>query len=298
MRDAERRAQRPDPPPTDLTGLQRRLAGHPAPTLLLAVLLIGVLGVIDASVGPDVAFSVFYLLPVAGVAWTIQRWAAVLIAMLSAAAWLAADLAAGQEYSHVAIPVWNSFSRFAVFLVVATLITQLRRAVDSERAVARTDALTGVSNSRWFRQQASAVLCRPGNSTRTLIYLDLDDFKSVNDTQGHSGGDRALRAAAEALTRCLRAGDIVGRLGGDEFAALVLLPPGADPEGHVGAILQRMTRFLRELDPPVSFSAGAASFEAPLRTVDEAVEVADSLMYAAKAMGKGTFVHRAVAPDR
>ncbi len=195
------------------------------PPLLLGIcLLIAlVLGFLDYITGYELSFSVFYLLPVAIAAWYIGLEAAVLVSCASAATWQISNYLAGEVFSSPAIPFWNAITRLGFFLVVSILFTRLRKALDHERSLARIDFLTGVLNSRAFDQIAAAEIQRSDRYGHplTLAYLDLDNFKTINDEFGHSTGDELLKTVAVTIHDNLRSSDYVARLGGDEFAILM-----------------------------------------------------------------------------
>jgi diguanylate cyclase (GGDEF)-like protein len=138
---------------------------------------------------------------------------------------------------------------------------------------ASLDALTGLANRRMLGRALGRM--RPGD---TVIMLDLDHFKAVNDTLGHHEGDVVLRAFGHTIARCLRATDRAGRYGGEEF--VVLLPGAAGANEFLG----RLRAAWLEVRPhPISFSAGFAEVRG--ESVD-ALESADQAMYRAKASGR------------
>ena len=108
--------------------------------------------------------------------------------------------------------------------------------------LARTDFLTGASNARAFYDQAQMEMSRLQRSGQPLsiAYIDLDNFKKVNDTRGHNEGDRVLKTVVETLKQTLRGGDFIARLGGDEFA--VLLPSTNDEQSR--ALMKRLHAIL------------------------------------------------------
>lgn len=152
--------------------------------------------------------------------------------------------------------------------------------------VARTDELTGLGNRRAFNEQASRELARAGRHGHelTLLVMDLSQFKELNDRLGHTRGDDALRAVAEALKNSLRAGDTAFRWGGDEFAAL--LPHAAAADAR--AIAERVARAVASHSPPgenLRANLGAASLPSDGRDLDTLLTCADDRMYRAKAAG-------------
>jgi diguanylate cyclase (GGDEF)-like protein len=172
---------------------------------------------------------------------------------------------------------------------VVLLVAALRAAYRQQRLLATSDTLTGLGNRDHFMVAAEAERQRAARFRRplTLAYLDLDDFKAVNDTLGHEKGDEVLRLVGAFLRQRLRSVDLAARLGGDEF--VVLLPEtGAD--AGAGAIADMQTGIVQLLTArgfSVGISVGVATFlEAP-HSVDEMVQTADRLMYQVKREGKG-----------
>jgi diguanylate cyclase (GGDEF)-like protein len=172
-------------------------------------------------------------------------------------------------------------------------IIELRSAMEREKELARTDPLTGAMNSRAFGELATAELHRARRYERpfTLAYVDIDDFKAVNDRFGHSTGDTLLRLVAETMKQNSRAVDVIARVGGDEF--VILLPEtGPGPAQVVSRKLQeRLLGVVQQNEWPVTFSIGAITFISPPATVDEMLRLADRLMYSAKKSGKNQIRH-------
>ncbi len=202
------------------------LAQRSSRTMAIASLILtGFLGVLDFLTGYEFSFGVFYLLPVSLSAWYVSSRFGIAMSILTAATWLGAnaltDLASERP---VPLLIWNATTRLGFFLVTTLLLTHLRLALDRERLLARTDGLTGLLNARAFEEASSREVERSRRYQYpvSLIYLDLDDFKLINDREGHKTGDDLLVELARILTANLRSSDIIGRLGGDEF--VVLLP--------------------------------------------------------------------------
>jgi diguanylate cyclase (GGDEF)-like protein len=153
------------------------------------------------------------------------------------------------------------------------------------------DPLTGLANRALFRDRVSHALAlaqRQGHPI-TVLFLDLDDFKRVNDSLGHAEGDRLLIAAAERFQSCARAADTVSRLGGDEFAILIEHVAGADGRPELLQRLEEAMTYpfaLSGNQVQVSASIGVAT-ASPGDTADDLLRNADVAMYAAKRRGKG-----------
>ena len=171
-------------------------------------------------------------------------------------------------------------------------VTERRSLEEQLRHQAFHDALTGLPNRALFMDRVSHALnrTRDGALDLAVIFLDLDDFKAINDTLGHHAGDEVLRNVADRLRSTLRASDTAARMGGDEFAILL---EGA-PERFATMAAQRILERLREpwsvggTQVSIDSSAGiATSTSAATASADEMLRNADIAMYAAKAQGKG-----------
>lgn len=259
-----------------------------APWLWLGFALVLVVGAVDLLTGYELAFSLFYLLPVSIIAWFAGRSLGTLAALISSAVWLLADTAAGHEYSHPAIYLWNSLIRLGFFVVVASLLTTLRSMFEHERELARSDYLTGAVNSRSFDELLTAEIARLARYQHpfTLAYIDLDNFKPVNDRYGHSTGDLALRTVVEHAKRQLRKTDTVARLGGDEFALLLPETDAAAAEAAVSKVQKALLAAMTEHGWPITLSIGVLTCLRPPRTSDDLIRLVDDLMYRAKQGGK------------
>jgi diguanylate cyclase (GGDEF)-like protein len=269
---------------------------HRQPRWLLTVLafmLVICMGIVDYLTGSELSVAVFYLLPILWAAWFANRWAGIIVSIASAATWLAADLITGGTYSHPIMPYWNATTRLVFFWVVAMLLSALKGRLEYEEELARTDALTGVANVRFFTELANMEISRARRYERsfTLVYIDADDFKDINDRFGHNAGDTLLRLLAEAMKAEVRATDMIARLGGDEFA--ILLPEtGYEPAQEViRKVHQRLLRTMAENGWAVTFSIGAVTFARPPASAVEMIRQADDLMYVAKHCGKDMVKH-------
>jgi diguanylate cyclase (GGDEF)-like protein len=165
------------------------------------------------------------------------------------------------------------------------------------RAEAGTDPVTGCMNHRAMRRRLHEEIGRAMRTGGPLscLLLDLDNFKLVNDRQGHQAGDRLLREVAQALVGEFRAFDRVARYGGDEFVAIL---PNADLESAAAASARALQRLLdlpsREDNPGVDASIGVAQWQAPMST-DALLQACDAALLRSKRQGKGR-VTRASTP--
>jgi diguanylate cyclase (GGDEF)-like protein len=187
----------------------------------------------------------------------------------------------------------------AVRVLLETAATALDNALLLERAetLSVTDDLTRLYNSRYLKRSLERETQRRARSGRplSLLFIDLDDFKRVNDDHGHLCGSRALVEVAAVLKGTARGTDVVARYGGDEFA-LILPDTGRDGARVVGERVRRALaehRFLADegLDVRLTASVGIATLPDAARSADQLIQAADSAMYRVKDSGKnGIFV--------
>ena len=165
------------------------------------------------------------------------------------------------------------------------------------RRLSERDGLTGLFNRRTFFERLEESISRPDSGPSALLYVDLDNFKAVNDLHGHQQGDAVLRAIGTLLTTGVRPGDLPGRLGGDEFVLWL----GRTDEAKARIVAERLLNGMRDLahlsaspEKPLGLSIGIA-VHSPGRgeSVRELTDRADAAMYDAKKSGKG---HFALAP--
>jgi diguanylate cyclase len=186
----------------------------------------------------------------------------------------------------------------AVALLDDGLVKEVALLADARRA-ARTDELTGLANRRAFHQHLAAASDPPGRPPRAaVLMIDLDRFKSVNDTLGHHVGDRLLTLVGQRFSGRVRAADVVARLGGDEFAVLL-------HDADLPAARRAAFALHHQLDEPFSIesatlqvggSIGIAACPDHADDVEGLLRCADAGMYASKARGGGVTVFDAVAP--
>jgi diguanylate cyclase (GGDEF)-like protein len=201
------------------------------------------------------------------------------------------------------LPVVAGATALLSLLVLARLVSLVRllahdvaqrRALEAQLSFqAFHDPLTGLTNRRRFIDATQGALTRraaPGSVA--ALFLDIDDFKTINDTLGHAAGDEALIAVADRIKSALRSDDLAARLGGDEFGILLADIPDTQRAIDVA------DRLLKALEQPlpvagrtvaVGVSIGIAIDNAGTRTMDDLLGDADIAMYRAKALGKGQY---------
>ncbi len=265
---------------------------QPKPRIVrLAWLFLLFAGLLDYLTGQVAIFDTFYLVSVLLTSWFVSRQSGLLFAVGGAvASYFINELHdSGLQFVHL----WNFAMRLIIFLFIAQLLLSLRKRLENETSLARTDFLTGVGNARAFFDLAEMELSRSRRYRHplTIAYVDLDNFKKVNDTMGHSEGDKVLTTVANTMRRTLRGSDFPARLGGDEFA--ILLPETDYAQSQV--IAQRLRTHLLEASKahqwPVTFSMGVLTCSEPPINIKTLIDEADALMYKVKQSGKNAIRH-------
>jgi len=273
-------------------GLEYRPRGRARLAVWLLVLLACGLGfAANFYTGPRFDHGAVFLVPCVAAAWYLGIAAGFATVAVSAIAWYTATLLLAPPVEPWIIFV-NTLSRFSVFLVIAGLVAAVRGLTARLDELSRLDPLTGLANRREFRARGEHdldVAARTGSSM-TLVFIDLDNFKDVNDRLGHAAGDEVLRAVGAGLSSVVRRSDLAARVGGDEFALLLL---GSD-EAQARRIAEKARDTLGQAFArqalPVTLSIGIAAANGRGTGFRDLVAAADRAMYAAKAAGKNTIV--------
>lgn len=167
-------------------------------------------------------------------------------------------------------------------------IDQHRKEISRWKEAADNDALTGIYNRKGLEEKILGILNSSRDSKGVLLFLDLDDFKQINDSKGHAFGDKVLRTVAEKIKSCVRSTDVVGRIGGDEFIVFL------NGVGEKNAALKKAEEIDRKIQDglngyPVTVSIGIAQFPEDGAEYDVLIKRADQALYYSKNKGKNRY---------
>jgi diguanylate cyclase (GGDEF)-like protein len=279
-------------------GLLRTLAAAGIVGALAAV------GVLDYRTGPNASMAILYVILVLAAAWWLGRGPALLAGLTAAVAWFEAELFGRPEPR--ADLIWNAATRLVMLVAMAAMVVRIRgdrsrlsevnerlaTLLSGAEHLARTDALTGLPNRRAFLERVADELARARRSESPvcIAYLDVDNFKRLNDRAGHPAGDDYLREVAQTIRGTVRVNDVSARLGGDEFAVLFTDAKRAAVEPLALRLLAQL-QALGSQHPGLDLGAsvGMAWFDKPPDSPDELLQRADHAMYEAKTAGKHRF---------
>jgi diguanylate cyclase (GGDEF)-like protein len=268
------------------------------PYLVMAVSFTSlvVIGYIDFAQGYRFSFSIFYLLPIAYITWHNSRLQGILFSVLSAITWFNADYFARTLSPDLLVLAWNSALRLGFFLIVTFLLAALRQSLEREKKIARHDHLTNAWNRMAFYELCEIEIARARRYPKPLsiAYIDVDNFKRINDEKGHQAGDSVLREISSTITESIRKSDIFSRLGGDEFIILLPETDGKEAQILIQRIKNRLMMISESNDWPVTYSIGIVSFISAPVSVEEMIHSADTLMYTAKRTSKNRIVIRSI----
>ncbi len=274
------------------------LAGRSAPAVLSGcVLVVVAITVADYFTLQTSNSALLCLIPVLIATWYVGERYGLALALLSAVSFFLTDQLWAREADYsVPLMLWNTLVPLLFFIVSVQMLSMLKSSLAREAVLSRTDPLTGLCNRRRFNELCACAIenARRYRHPLSLAYMDMDNFKCVNDEYGHDTGDELLRSAGELFRRNVRAVDTVARLGGDEFA--VLLPETPPRSGALAMVkLQRLfLGLMEERGWPVTLSIGLVTYLEPPGSAQEMLMAADTLMYEVKSSGKNNIDQQVV----
>jgi diguanylate cyclase (GGDEF)-like protein len=268
----------------------------PAPRVLVAVCLsmVLVLAWAEGYVGKvfhyDFDFTPIYLIPITLISWCKGFPYGIFLSIVASAfASLMTVVGVFDRHGEIWPAIVNAVMDMGTMGVASFMVAEVKYLLTHEQELSRTDHVTGIKNTRSFWETLSSELDRMKRHDRplTVAYLDVDDFKGVNDQFGHKKGDELLRLVGKVLTGHIRSHDVVARVGGDEFAICF---PEADQLASKNIVNRLRTHVDDELKKAGfsnGLSIGVVTFIKAPPNVDTLVHLADEVMYSVKTSGKG-----------
>jgi diguanylate cyclase (GGDEF)-like protein len=253
------------------------------------------MGLLDYATG-NYSSVLFYLIPIFIAAWFVGSSAGVSVCIGSFFSSLLANpyRYVLRHYSHPTYYYWDLFLEFIYLFLMSLMFSALKARFNAEREMARVDPLTGALNRRALLELATYEIAQCSRHLRPLsiAFIDLDNFKTVNDKMGHAEGDKVLCEVVASFVETLRKADTVARVGGDEF---VVMLPETDDKSAADAIRKVRERLLTSMTRngwPVTFSIGLITHETPPDSAEEMINQVDHLMYSIKSTNKNDILHQ------
>ena len=261
----------------------------------LNILMFAAVTALRYLIAPEVYMAAVFLVPVSFAAWFLSAGAGWLSALAATAVLAIYGWNHGSSPGHGVLYL-NSVINLGMFSFFVFIFSEVRILYRREQTLSLRDPLTSLMNRRAL---VSTVALEGRRMARhhhplTLAYLDLDDFKKVNDGFGHDVGDALLRDVAQAMRKNVRATDFVGRLGGDEFVIVLPETDAAAARSVMAKLNEKLLQQMQEVKHAVTFSIGAVTFEVSLATAADMIRACDETMYAAKQQGKNRIAYRTI----
>jgi diguanylate cyclase (GGDEF)-like protein len=262
----------------------------PTAVLAISVLAMVVVVILDLISPADIRLHVLYIFPLAAIATHCERTSMVLGGLVLSVAFQLINFVV-QDFPPAPF-LTDALIAFASSILTIVLARSARKNYLATATLATTDSLTGLNNRRNFESVIDMKIVRQKRygGVFSMAIADLDDFKGLNDSQGHHAGDLALKLTANVLREHVRVSDSVARLGGDEFA--ILMPTATEMDCGLACqlIAAMIARRMADAVFTGTVSIGYTTFEQAPESTAYALQKADKAMYVAKAEKKSRAV--------
>ena len=268
----------------------------PRPVALAGIGATAVILALDVATPREFSFSLFYLLPIAFGILLGGRKLGYVNAFLATLAFIAAQLLSGQTYSTPFFLAWAIAIRAASNAIFVYILDILKQVIEEFRELSLLDPLTGAANRRFFEGYLDRTIQRSRRDKQplTLLALDFDEFKALNDKHGHDRGDEALMGLVRAIQGKIRPDDMLCRMGGDEFALVLYAMDHEKSQEVIARLMDAIHSELKARGIELSLSVGAISFATASGNPAAMLKRADELLYEVKRSGKNSIRHIAL----
>lgn len=273
---------------------------HPAMAICLTLILLVLAGACDFFLPPSFSLSFLYAIPVLFMAWYFGPVIAGLMMILTGSLWVTIEFLTKANNLPLPVVLWNTFMQLVLMASFAYLVLRLRHMIEQNHETARRDTVTGLSNSRTFYEIAEIEVMRAKRYGHpiSLAFIDLDDFKLINERYGHPVGDRLLAEFAHLAFSIFRRTDTVARIGGDEFVILMPETNQDESKAPIEKLRQSMDTVMKENNWPITLSIGVYTFLTMPNNLQVMITFADSLMCQVKLSGKNQVAYEIFADEK
>jgi diguanylate cyclase (GGDEF)-like protein len=245
----------------------------------LAFIPVLVLSYIDYLTPEDYSLYIFLAIPVGILTWFFGRKSGIISSIAVTLIHFSSHILEGGLRKMIFFHIWNAAAEILALITIVLILFELKKSLVRETTLARVDHLTGVFNYRAFSELGEYEMNKAARTAQpiSVAYIDIDSFKTLNDTRGHNAGNDMLKLLVTLIKSNVRSFDTLARLGGDEFG---LLLPAAD-QNTAGAILRRINESINSnaevKNAGITLSIGSVTCERPACSFAAMLEDADKL---------------------
>jgi diguanylate cyclase (GGDEF)-like protein len=255
---------------------------------LLSIIFIGYLHFI---IGPSFEFHLFFLVPIMVASWFTGVFFCYFVLCLTIFSWTLGDYLLASNNIESLPFLFNSTIHALILAYITYLLRYIRHLLIRESQLAREDSLTKIPNRRSF-YESGEIAFSTGHRQQlpvTIIFIDVDSFKSINDTYGHKIGDKLLFEAAQVMNQHVRKNDVLGRIGGDEFCLILLNVEKEQAHSYATNLKEKLAEKMYQHQWQTTFSMGIVTYRVTPPDFLNTIEQADKLMYEVKSNGRNGF---------
>lgn len=258
---------------------------------VISMLLLALAGYVDHLTGAQASMLLLYAVPILLSSRYCGKFEGIAVAATAASCWLLVNATHPAHGGSGFTLSWNAITRFGIFALIAysvSLQAHLRQALEREQLRADTDRLTGLFNKGAFQDRVQEEMneARRYGHPLSIAFIDLDNFKEVNDTWGHARGDKLLQLVSQTMLRTIRKTDLAGRIGGDEFAICFIETGAEQVRRAVDKLISSFDIMSSQSGWQVTVSIGVVTSYQVSENYDTLLGKADRLMYLAKERGE------------
>lgn len=267
---------------------------HPILALVVTIFILSIIGYLDYVTDYEIRLTLFYSIPILISSWYVSAYFGYAFSIISICVICFTDYLSYRFFKLTGIYLWDYAGILLFYLFSSFIIGKIKKIIQREIVFSKTDPLTGIANSRFFSEEVKKEIERSKRYSHpiSVIYIDCDNFKNVNDGFGHAEGDKLLRVIATTIRENIRTTDIVARVGGDEFCILMPETGIQLSSSSIDVIKNSLIKVMNDNKWSVTFSIGIATFIKPPQSADEVLGKSDELMYYVKKHGRNNVKHR------
>jgi diguanylate cyclase (GGDEF)-like protein len=259
---------------------------------IIAISSVFLIGYLHYIAGPLFEFHLFFFIPIIIASWFTSQFFSYLILLLVIVSWTIGDYLIVKGTVNLMSFAFNALMHALIIIYLNYLLGYIRQLLIKESQLAREDSLTKIPNRRGFYEYGETAFSTADRHQLPIasIFIDLDDFKSINDTYGHKTGDQLLYETAQVIKDSIRKTDVAGRLGGDEFCIILLNVDSKQAKDFSESLRNKLNEKMQQQGWKTTFSMGIVSYGSAPKNFHHVIQRADNLMYQVKRNGRNGFI--------